>query len=88
MKNVTFQLCVLLLLLVASAATALATDQEKANLNKMVQQIHVMESVLNQNYDQLRIYLQSRLLDEQTLNRLKALPVISNGGKRPPGSAP
>jgi hypothetical protein len=31
------------------------------------------ESVLNQNYNQLRIYLQSRLLDEQTLDRLKAL---------------
>lgn len=31
------------------------------------------EGVLNQNYDQLRTYLQSRLLDEATLARLKAL---------------
>ncbi len=31
------------------------------------------ETVLNQNYDQLRTYLQNRLLDEATLARLKTL---------------
>ena len=31
------------------------------------------EAVLNQNYDQLRTYLQNRLLDETTLARLKTL---------------
>jgi hypothetical protein len=47
MKNVTRTICVLLLVANAVSA-AFAIDQEKANINKMRDQIHVLESVLNQ----------------------------------------
>ena len=47
MKKVIFMLCVLLM--AASIATVFAADQEKANLSKLRDQIHVLESVINQN---------------------------------------
>src|ERR1051325_6836052 len=43
---------VLLLLLTASACSAIAADVEKPNLPKLREQIGVMESVLNQNLSQ------------------------------------
>jgi hypothetical protein len=51
MKQIS-KLSVLLLLLVASACSALATDVPKQDLGKLRAQIGVLESVLNQNLSQ------------------------------------
>ena len=44
---------VLLLAMVAGAGSALAADLEKANLTRMREQIRVLESVLNENLNQI-----------------------------------